>query len=193
MIYVDDAKIPAAVRNGSKIHTSEWSHLTADTIGELHRFAVRIGLRRSWFQDDGVHPHYDLTAGKRWQAIRAGAQQITWEQSAEISRRSGAMADVLAEIDPVGQAIVEVTNPVSTWPRPRRCRGCGEKYPSLPQETYTACLPCRISTAVARMNTIERAELAEWVHHNSIVMGRGRQLYAEFLAADAPKSGEVTR
>ena len=72
MIYVDQAKIPAEVRNGSKIHTSEWSHLTADTIEELHRFAVKIGLRRSWFQDDGIHPHYDLTAGKRWQAIRTG-------------------------------------------------------------------------------------------------------------------------
>jgi len=30
-VYVDDARIPATVRNGSRSHTSAWCHLTAYT------------------------------------------------------------------------------------------------------------------------------------------------------------------
>jgi Protein of unknown function (DUF4031) len=49
-VYVDDAGILAEVRNGSRVHVSRWSHLTADTQEELHEFAARLGLRREWFQ-----------------------------------------------------------------------------------------------------------------------------------------------
>lgn len=49
-------------------------HLFADTEEELHALAAEIGLRREWFQKKpGRLPHYDLTAAKRNQAIRAGA------------------------------------------------------------------------------------------------------------------------
>jgi hypothetical protein len=47
-------------------------HLIADDIDELHNFAEIIGLNRSWFQDKNV-PHYDLTANKRAEVIKAGA------------------------------------------------------------------------------------------------------------------------
>lgn len=49
-------------------------HMTV--IGELdalHAFALKIGLRREWFQAQASWPHYDLTAGKRAQALRHGA------------------------------------------------------------------------------------------------------------------------
>lgn len=77
-VYVDSAMIAASVPNGSRVHTSRWCHLMSDEIDptELHRFAQRIGLRRAWFQhkeDDPVHDHYDVTLGKRIQAIQAGA------------------------------------------------------------------------------------------------------------------------
>jgi len=56
-------------------------HLCADTIPELHAFAVRIGMRRAWFQpDNGRLPHYDLTAGRRAVAVRLGAVEITRKQ-----------------------------------------------------------------------------------------------------------------
>lgn len=57
-------------------------HLFADGVDELHLFADRLGLRRAWFQnkprgrDGRVFPHYDLTAGKRWQAVRFGAIEL---------------------------------------------------------------------------------------------------------------------
>lgn len=98
-VYVDDAAISATV---GRI-TSRCSHLIADDQDELHAFAARLGLRRAWFQDPltkttGIRPapgsraaenwHYDVTAGKRAQAIRLGAQPITWREMVElISRR----------------------------------------------------------------------------------------------------------
>jgi hypothetical protein len=77
------------VPNGSVTHTSRWSHLFADTEAELHEFAVgKLGLRRSYFQEGkpSWFPHYDLTSGKRQQAIRLGAQAVTWRESLKIGR-----------------------------------------------------------------------------------------------------------
>lgn len=51
-------------------------HLFCDkpeNLEELHKFAQRIGLKRSWFQNNPTLPHYDLTSNKRNQAIKAGA------------------------------------------------------------------------------------------------------------------------
>ena len=51
-------------------------HMLADTVGELHAFAGRLQLRRSWFQAQSRWPHYDLTANKRAQAVKAGAIEV---------------------------------------------------------------------------------------------------------------------
>src|SRR6266536_2321734 len=93
-VYVDDMNLPATVQNGPRVsHTSQWSHLFADSQDELHAFAERLGLRRSYFQPGrplGGEPspfwHYDVTAGKRMQAIRLGAQPVSWRDSARIIR-----------------------------------------------------------------------------------------------------------
>ena len=51
-------------------------HLTADSLDELHEFASKIGLKRSWFQNH-LHPHYyNLPGSKLNDAIIAGAQMI---------------------------------------------------------------------------------------------------------------------
>ena len=91
-VYVDDASIAARVANGRVVCDSRWSHLFADTQQELHAFAAKLGLRRSYFQPgrsrgDGSpspHWHYDLTAGKRAQAIRFGAQPVTSREAVGI-------------------------------------------------------------------------------------------------------------
>lgn len=45
---------------------------------ELHAFADRLGLKRGWFQGkDPRHPHYDLSPGKRAQAVKSGALEVT--------------------------------------------------------------------------------------------------------------------
>lgn len=69
------------------------SHLTTDgPIGELHEFARKIGLKRSWFQDHASAPHYDLTESRRTRAFDAGAVFVTSRDQAlaRIAKR-GAM------------------------------------------------------------------------------------------------------
>jgi hypothetical protein len=59
-------------------------HLTGDSDEALHAMAAKLGLRRSWFQTKPGRPwlnHYDLTKGKRFQAIRLGAVPINWREA----------------------------------------------------------------------------------------------------------------
>lgn len=72
-VYVDDMRMRARV---GRIE-ARWSHLMADSDTELHAFAARLGLRRSWAQYPGTwKSHYDLTDTKRTQALRQGAVAI---------------------------------------------------------------------------------------------------------------------
>jgi len=82
MIYVD----AAINRWKGKL----WCHLTADSIAELHAFASRLGLKREWFQEHKLIPHYDITKKKRLTAISYGAIAITTEERiAEVKKRLG--------------------------------------------------------------------------------------------------------
>ncbi len=88
-VYVDDMNLPATVQNGPRVsHTSEWSHLFADTEDELHAFAGRLGLRRSYFQQGKPDwfPHYDVTRGMRFKALRLGAEPVSARDAAVIAR-----------------------------------------------------------------------------------------------------------
>lgn len=51
--------------------------MSADSLDELHTFAGQIGMRRSWFQNHRLVPHYDLTATRRRLAVRMGATETT--------------------------------------------------------------------------------------------------------------------
>ena len=87
-VYVDTlrlARIRAAKSRWESIPRM-WCHMIADTLEELHEFAVRIQLRNSWFQGD----HYDLTLARRADAIALGAIEITREQAVEMRRAARA-------------------------------------------------------------------------------------------------------
>lgn len=75
MVYVDEAIHPWR----GKL----WSHLVADDLQELHDFAQQLGLKRTWFQNHKIQPHYDVTEAKRKQAIANGATPITTEEMAQ--------------------------------------------------------------------------------------------------------------
>lgn len=65
-------------------------HLTTDgPLAELHAFARRVGLRREWFQDHHLAPHYDLTAARRSLAVRLGAVEVSAREQC-LRRRRGA-------------------------------------------------------------------------------------------------------
>ena len=62
-------------------------HLVADTLEELHDFAVnKLGMRRSWFQD-GRLAHYDLTANMRKKALARGAEELTLQEMGEFIKK----------------------------------------------------------------------------------------------------------
>lgn len=70
-VYVDELRsapprAPRCFRDGA-------CHMTADTLDELHEMARRIGMRREWFQDHPLAPHYDLTLRRRAHALTHGA------------------------------------------------------------------------------------------------------------------------
>ena len=74
---------PAARRYGQR-----WCHLfagSADGIEELHQFAARLGLKRSWYQPAKRWQfcHYDLTPNKRALAVRLGAVEINARDRAQ--------------------------------------------------------------------------------------------------------------
>jgi|SRR5712672_987115 len=87
-IFVGEAFTATPRTAQARRHGNRWCHLTTDAenIEELHLFAARLGLRRSYFQDAKKwFLHYDLTEAKREQAVKLGAVEITWRQEVEMS------------------------------------------------------------------------------------------------------------
>lgn len=68
-------------RRRGRAETVGWAHLVSDaSYEELHAFAARLGLRRTWFQGD----HYDVPAHVRAEALALGAEPV---DAAELVRR----------------------------------------------------------------------------------------------------------
>lgn len=63
------------------------AHLTVDGtspshLEELHAFAESIGLKRDWFQDHPLAPHYDLAPSKHAMALTKGAVFVSAKEQA---------------------------------------------------------------------------------------------------------------
>lgn len=101
-VYVDDTyKLALGLFRRMKM-----SHMIADTTAELHEFAKRLGLKRSWFQRD----HYDVSMSVRTRAIALGAKEITFRECGlmTINRRRGECSPDAPLLTPEqGRAIVE--------------------------------------------------------------------------------------
>ncbi len=78
MVYVDDSNVCK--------HGRGWFHLTAESLDELHAFASRIGLPARNFHRGARHPHYDITAAQRLNAIRSGARPVSPREVVRIAR-----------------------------------------------------------------------------------------------------------
>ncbi len=59
-------------------HKTQWCHMWADSLQELHLMASLIGLHREWFQCTGRRKfeHYDLKLSKRKLALHCGAKEM---------------------------------------------------------------------------------------------------------------------
>ena len=75
MIFVDKLR---------KYRRQSYCHMMSDSsIGELHHFALRIGVKRHWFDKD----HYDLRDEDRQRAIIAGAKECSSRDMVTFSTR----------------------------------------------------------------------------------------------------------
>ena len=76
VVYVDNANL--------SWRDKRWFHLIADDQSELHQFAKKLGLKKSWYQVPLISmPHYDITEKKRFEAINMGAIPISTAEIAE--------------------------------------------------------------------------------------------------------------
>ena len=80
LVYVDDSNITK--------HGRGWFHLTAESLDELHAFAARIGVPTSAFHRGARHPHYDVTAAQRLNALRSGACAVSPREVVRIARQA---------------------------------------------------------------------------------------------------------
>lgn len=80
-VYVDDYR--------AKFRSMRMSHLSADTLSELHAMADKLGLKRAWFQGKGSVPHYDVSDSKRKLAIEFGAISETAVDGARRRKAEG--------------------------------------------------------------------------------------------------------
>lgn len=78
-IYVDNMRI--------KHKGKEWCHLMADSLEELHNFALHIGVKRCWFHRSASYPHYDVTVEVRTRAIIYGAVPTERQKIIECGRK----------------------------------------------------------------------------------------------------------
>jgi len=83
MVYVDPTRpcVPNA-----RWRYSKSCHLFADSLPELQKFAVAIGLKLIWLQSARVY-HFDLTTSYRIRAIRAGAREVTLEEASALFQK----------------------------------------------------------------------------------------------------------
>ena len=84
MVYVDELR-PYPVTH--RWRYGQACHLLADSLEELHAFATKIQLRRSWFQPHDRWPHYDLTTKRRIVAVQQGAVEVTAREFVKHQRR----------------------------------------------------------------------------------------------------------
>jgi hypothetical protein len=83
MVYVDALRDNGWVLRG---HRMPNCHLFADCLEDLHLFASKLGMKRSWFQNDPRLPHYDLTPERRAHAVVLGAQEVTRRELAHFMK-----------------------------------------------------------------------------------------------------------
>jgi glycine/D-amino acid oxidase-like deaminating enzyme len=77
-IYVDELFTMTPRTSQARRFGNRWCHLTTDgDLEELHKFAEKLGLRRSYFQPHATLAHYDLVPSLRAKAVKLGATEIT--------------------------------------------------------------------------------------------------------------------
>lgn len=82
-VYVDSLVDWGWNMHGRRVQSC---HMFTDNVDieELHAFAVRIGMKREWFQRHVIAPHYDLVKSRRDFAVHSGAIEVDRRRASAI-------------------------------------------------------------------------------------------------------------
>lgn len=69
-------------QNGRK----SYAHMVANSLSELHAFAVSIGVKPHFFHKSASYKHYDITGEQREKAIAAGAKAVSSRELLAIAK-----------------------------------------------------------------------------------------------------------
>lgn len=72
MIYVD-----SATWKKSPTGRKSYAHMVADSLTELHEFALKIGVKKHFFHKSKTAPHYDITNEQHKVALANNALLVT--------------------------------------------------------------------------------------------------------------------
>jgi hypothetical protein len=80
MIYIDNINLT--------FRGKKYCHMVSDkSIDELMEFALKIGLKKEWFQDKST-PHFDVAPSIKRKALSIGAKELdlheNWDKMQEI-------------------------------------------------------------------------------------------------------------
>jgi hypothetical protein len=107
-LLVDSPRLHSAIATAGlpvRSRKSAWCHLVS-TIGEdeLHEFAARLGMKRSWAQlrPGASQAHYDLVPTRRALAVRLGAIEVAGRDLVRLNYDGAARRGLLG--DPAKQA-----------------------------------------------------------------------------------------
>lgn len=73
-------------------------HMFSGDRHKLHDMAYKLGIHSSTFRNDPHFPHYNLTAGKRNQALMLGAIEQSYVET-ELFKKGGIVNEVLCNGD----------------------------------------------------------------------------------------------
>lgn len=72
MVYVD-----SPIWKKSETGRKSYAHMVADTLPELHEFALKIGVKKHFFHRHPTCPHYDITSLQHNDAVANGAKVVS--------------------------------------------------------------------------------------------------------------------
>ena len=67
-VYIDKANL--------KFRNMIMCHMIADTEQELHDMALKIGMKKEWYQKNASFPHYDVCLMRKKVALSNGAIEV---------------------------------------------------------------------------------------------------------------------
>lgn len=156
-VYVD-ALVTYSEEQTAGLPGRDWAHLFADSPGELHAFARGLGLSRSYAQhpNDPVTFHYDVTRGKRFQALRRGAVELELHEVGElleVRRQAVAWAAAVASGQHQVPARIQRSR-AAGWRKPEGARVVTRPGPW--GNPFAIGTPVRLVLPGGRLNAAER-------------------------------------